>query len=307
VRGARRPVADRGAEPRRLPLHSTKLEACAEGAEGAGAPRPPEKSRGEAPREAARAGSDQGALARGDALDDAFCESHSDALGVDSGASDESGLSARGETPWQTRHSEEASASSVASEDSSLVAGPASWAPQAASSAPPLDATISVRAGPAAGVSARVHQPASLVELCERRLVRCIRSSQDGESSLARAYASRPPALALTDLCVHPSPLAAAAALDVADLLGNEAIKQSSRRSLERLFPVLAGKEDAAALCAVLGEERVAALEKDLQHQHEARREMASRRSGTVVQPAAPAAQVAPDAQGMYPVRAGPA
>ncbi len=104
----------------------------------------------------------------------------------------------------------------------------------------------------------------------------------------------------------RPSPLAAAAALNVADLLGNEALKQSSRRSLERLFPVLAGKEDAAALRAVLGEQRVAALEKDLQQQREARREMASRRSGTVVQLAAPAAQVAPDAQGMYPVRAGP-
>ncbi len=101
-----------------------------------------------------------------------------------------------------------------------------------------------------------------------------------------------------------PAPVLAAAVLDVAELLGNDALKQESRRSLERLFPVLAEKEDTAALRAVLGEERVAALEDDLRQQREARQEMASRRSGTIVQPAGPDASVVPDAQGMYPVRA---
>jgi hypothetical protein len=90
--------------------------------------------------------------------------------------------------------------------DCTLIVDTVCRAPQAARPAPVLGAAASVPTGPATCASSRVHQPASLVELCEKRLLRFIRCSQDGKYSRAHAARARahrplPCAPALTNQC----------------------------------------------------------------------------------------------------------
>jgi hypothetical protein len=67
-------------------------------------------------------------------------------------------------------------------EDGTLIAGTVCEAQQAAPAAPVLDAVTPVPTGSATCASSTVQQPASLVELCEKRLLRYIRCSQDGKT-----------------------------------------------------------------------------------------------------------------------------